>query len=173
MTRSDSDETTQLMKSLVSRTVMDIESLGSEAVNQLAPFKAKTADLPGLTEFDAPVFLKEMTSGIFLATELQSRLAYLEQKAVTDRKRIEALCGLEKFPVWAKERGVKGTNDERTLFISLQQEVVSARECEAQLGSLLLYVSGVKFALISTHDDCRKIHYSGHQSRQDFGKVFS
>jgi hypothetical protein len=139
-------------------TAMEITE---NAVEQLAPYLAKSNSAPLVTEADAPVYLKDMVNGIILASRLFSECSLRATQAKHQRKRAEAVAYLEKYPAYIAEKGQKkGTVAEIEAFVTLDQEVQQAQDKEAYFDSLSTYLLNVRQSLILSHDDVKKSVYS-------------
>lgn len=142
-------------------TVIDsYEEAEKQMHEQLSPYITKAKSVAAITEFEAPLFLKNMVDGIFLAGGIANQFSYYFSLAKTECKRVEAVVKLEEFPVYVKERGIKGTVNEAEAFVDCNPNVLMARDKLSQMEALYAYAIGVKNSLVYHHDDAKKTIYS-------------
>jgi hypothetical protein len=143
-------------------TSLVFQEISDSTVETLIPYIAKAKEASVVAEADAPFYLKEMVSGIIVASQLLASASLQYTNVRNQRKRKEAIAQLEKYPSYMVANGLtkKGTVSEIEAFVTLDEEVVALQDKEAFFDAMVTYISSVRQALILSHDDIKKTVYS-------------
>lgn len=132
---------------------------GERVFTRLQPYIAKLALIPSVTLDNTPFLLGSLLEGYTRIQEMLIEATYRLIQATKERDGVEAIATLEKFPAYCEAKGIKGTVDQCSKFLCLDQDVLIARDNLAKAVALESYLNTQSKTFYIAIDNLKKAQY--------------
>ena len=142
-------------------SVVDISEsdLNMSHIKTLAPYLAIAETIKDADKFTAPIMLGKLSQGMRLAGDYLAVAKYNYKRARYDRKRIEAVVALDKFPEYAVTTQIKVTDALRGYYVNQHPDVLKAVDREAFFEAIQEQLYTMKTELFMAITTVRSIVY--------------
>lgn len=128
-------------------------------ITRLAEYVNKIQELSSVTKMMAPVYLRDMIVGQDVAANLLAKAMQADSKAKSDLDYFESIAYLEKAKDYLESKGIKDTSEARKQYVSIDQDVRTAKDNRARTEALVVLIKARLGELRQCHDDLKKIAY--------------
>jgi hypothetical protein len=128
-------------------------------ITRLALYVNKIEELPSVSKMAAPSYLRDYIVGQDIAANLLAKAVQADSKAKAKLDYAESIAYLEKAREYLEQRGIKDTSEARKQYVSINEEVVKAKDIKAGTEALVTLLKSKLSQLRQAHDDLKKIAY--------------
>lgn len=154
---------------VVSTPASETKSIDIMALKQMLPFLQEAQDLRGVNEISGKEKLSLLLEGLNLVNMNLRKARMSAAKAKIKRKELEGICRLEKFPDYAKAKGIlKPSADLRDAFVDMDKEVQEAILEQEFYEAIATQLDNNKYALTMAISSTRAIAF-GFRQADTFG----
>lgn len=158
-----SDEIQVLEQSPVGKAITvlsnELNSLLSTEMAKLQGYTNKISEIATVSKPTAPLYIRDFILAYDHASQILAILTKVDLKAKATVDHAEAIAFLERSTEYLKKINQKDTVEARKQYVSLDQDVIEARDLKARAEAVLTLVKNKVSQFRMAHDDVKKIVY--------------